>query len=353
MPWSVPTLRTRREQVKDDINAHVDGADARVPNGVLRYVSDAVASQTNDLDAHLAHLVRMAMPDTAEEEFADRWANIWLPDGRKAASFATGQVTVTGQIGGTVDTGALLNWNGIDFQVVTGKTLAATSEDVDVIALTAGAAGNADALAQFKFLSGVTDIDALAVVAAPGFAGGADQETDAELIARYIAVIQLPPHGGADFDYVYWATELPGITRAWLTQEMGPGTVTLRVMLDTVRAAQQGVPTQADLDLVEAHIDAKRPVTVMDRFVVAPTALPLDITITELGGDTPETRLAIEDELAAMLMARATPGGTIYASWQREAISIATGEDYHKGTFADLVPAGASEIVVPGTVTYA
>jgi len=353
MPWETPTLRARREEVRDDINGHVEGADARVPNSVLRYLGDAIASQTHDNDAHLAHLVRVTMPDTAEGEFVDRWANVWLPEGRKAAAYAKGTVTVTGAIGGTIATGARLRWGVTEYQVPTGITLTATSQTLTVEAVTPGAAGNADAGASLSFLSGTNNVDAGAVVVAPGFAGGADQETDADLIARYIDRIQQPPHGGAKHDYPAWALELAGVTRAWLTQEMGPGTVTLRFMLDTVRAAQNGVPTAGDIALMETHIDTERPVTVMDRFIVAPVAVPLDLTISELGGDTPETRAAIDVELETMLRFRAQPGGTIYASWIREAISIATGEDYHKGTFADVVPANAGEIIVPGTVTYA
>ena len=61
MPWFTPTLRTRREQTRDDINGHVEGADARVPHSVLRELSDATGSQTNDLDEHLAWIAKICV----------------------------------------------------------------------------------------------------------------------------------------------------------------------------------------------------------------------------------------------------------------------------------------------------
>lgn len=354
MPWTVPTLRQRREEVRDDINAHLEGADARVPNSVLRVHGDAVAGQTSDLDGHLAYIARMMMPDTAEGAYADRWANIWLPDGRKAATYAGGPVTITGEVGAAVATGAVLTDGAIEYTVDAGVTLAASSGNVNVTATTPGVAGNLATARALTFVSGAdAAIDAGAVVAAPGFAGGADQETDADLIARYIDRIQRPPHGGRASDYPQWAKEVAGVTRAWGTQDMGVGTYTVRFMADVVRAADDGVPTSGDVDLVAAYLATVRPVTVADLYVLAPVKQVLDVTVTDLSSDTPETRTAVETELAQMLLARAAPGQKIYGSWISEAISSATGEDYHSGGYSDVTPTTGGHIIVLGEVTYA
>ena len=361
MAWPIISRRERRQQVRDDIAAHLPGADASVPNSVLAVLSEVQASLTHDNDRHLDWLARMMMPDTAEGEFAERWANIWLPDGRKAASYATGQLTVTGSSGAVVPADTelsvtLVDQNGVastaTYVVTTGVTLAGSSGVVSVSASVAGVLGNLDEGATLAFVSALTGIDGTATVTAAGLAGGADQESDAALIARYVARIQEPPHGGTAADYVAWALEVAGVTRAWAAQEMGVGTVTVRVMLDDVRSTAHGIPESGDIAIVAAHLDGLRPVTVAQCYVVAPTAQPLNLTITDLIGDTPEVRANIATELAEMLRARAVPGGIIYASWIVEAISAATGEDHHDASVANVVPTSAGHIVVPGVITY-
>ena len=362
MPWPTLLLRDRRRQTRDAIAARLPGADATVPNSRLRAIAEMAASQAHDNDLHLDWVARMMMPDTAEAEFAERWASIWLPQGRKGASFSTGHVTVGGDIGAVIPSGTVLTATGFDaageqvtieLEVSVGVTLASTSAAVAVAALTSGALGNLDEGARVSFLAALEGVDGEAVVAAPGLAGGADQESDADLVARYIDRIQQPPHGGSAHDYVQWMLEVPGVTRAWARQEMGVGTVTCRFMMDEVRASFGGFPQAEDLALVEAYIDGLRPVTVADLFVVAPISQALDITISGLVGDTPEVREAIRVELAEMLRARSVPGSTVYASWIREAISAATGEDHHDITIANQVPSTMGHLITLGTVSFA
>lgn len=355
MPWPTLSLRDRRKQVRDDIAAHVPGADASIPNTVLRAVGDAQASLTHDNDIHLDEfVVRNMMPDTAEAEFCDRWGNIWLPQGRKGASYAAGAITVAGTLGAAVPTKTRLTASafddageavGVEFEVVAGVTLAGPSAVVAIRALTPGALANLDEGAQLVFVTPPGGIDGTASVAAPGLAGGAEIETDPELIERYIDRIQEPPHGGARHDYVAWAREVPGVTRAWARPEMGIGTMTVRIMLDNVRAGDGGLPQQEDLDLVHTHIDALRPVTVADFWVEAPIAQVHTITVSALNRDTPEVRHNIRLEVAEMLRARAAPGQTISASWIREAVSAATGEDHHDLVVSNLVPTTAGRLI--------
>lgn len=362
MAWPKLSLRTRRQQVRDFIAAHLPGADATVPNSRIRAMAEAQASLTHDNDLHLDWVARMMMPDTAEDEFVERWANIWLPQGRKGAAYARGQITITGSAGAVVPSGTELtapayNADGdpvtLQFEVTAGVTLATTSIVANVAALSPGVLANLDEGAELQFVDALDGIDGTATVAAPGLAGGAEQETDVALIARYIDRIQEPPHGGSAHDYVQWMLEVPGVTRAWAQRDMGVGTITCRFMMDDVRASYGGIPQTEDLALVAAYIDGVRPVTVADRYVVAPIAQPLNFTVGQLVGDTPETRANIATEIREMLRSRAAPGSRIYASWIREAVSAATGEDHHELTISDVVPSTNGHLIVPGTITYA
>lgn len=362
MPWPLISLRDRRRQVRDDIAAHLPGADASVANSVLRVVADAQAALTHDNDLHLDWLARQMMPDTAEAEFLERWANIWLPQGRKGATASKGFITVAGSIGAAVPTGAelaatVLTADGtpesVTYRVLEGVVLTSSTALVQVEAITAGAITNLDEGAMLAFAVLPDSVDGEAVVAAPGLAGGADIEPDAELTARMIARIQAPPHGGARHDYVAWALEVPGVTRAWCTQEMGAGTVTVRFMCDAIRASSKGIPELEDVALVADYINYHRPVTAADCFVVAPVPQPLDLTLGDLAGSTAEVRAAIDTEIAAMLAVRAAPGAKVWESWIGEAISLATGEDRHTLSIGNVQPYSPGHIVVPGTVTVA
>lgn len=361
MPWPSISLKARRQQVRDDIAQHLPGADGSIPNNPLRIMGDAQASLTHDNDLHLDWVARMMMPDTAEGEYADRWGGIWLEQGRKPATFAIGPITVTGTAGAVVPMGARLTGSvpdvttgaAVTVDVVTTMTLALTGASVTVAveALVAGKVGNLPAGTVLSWLEVPSGLDGQATVSGSGLAYGADAETDASLIARYIDRIQEPPHGGNAHDYVQWMLEVPGVTRAWAAQEMGIGTVTCRFLMDDLRAG--GIPTDADIAIVRAYLDKRRPVTVADMFVVAPVPQPFSLTISDLVGDTPVVRANIALELAMMLRARALPGQRIFASWIREAVSAATGEDHHELTISDVVPVSAGHLVTLGSITYA
>ena len=86
----------------------------------------------------------------------------------------------------------------------------------------------------------------------------------------------------------------------------------------------------------------------------APTAAPLAVTISGLSANTAEIRAAVTAELAAQIRRDAAPGGTTRRSRLIEAVSRATGEEYHAMTVpsGDVV-ASAGTIHVLGTVTFA
>jgi uncharacterized phage protein gp47/JayE len=166
--------------------------------------------------------------------------------------------------------------------------------------------------------------------------------------------IQMPPHGGAAFDYVRWALEVPGVTRAWCYPlEMGVGSVTVRFMMDDVRADQAGIPTPADVQIVADYIDVRRPVTAKV-YVAAPIPYPVPVVISALEPDTPAIRSAIEENLAQMILAEAEPNLPIYLSQWSTAIGITAGvERFVLDQPAGQTTPGIGEIVVLDSVTYA
>lgn len=179
--------------------------------------------------------------------------------------------------------------------------------------------------------------------------GGADIEADDDLRDRLLARIQAPPHGGNAADYEAWALQVPGVTRAWVYRHhMGAGTVGLAFVCD---GRTDIVPTGAEVAAMAAHIDTLRPVTATV-VVFAPVAAPLALTI-RLNPDSAATRAAVSAELRDFLAREAVPGGTLYLSRLREAISQAAGEYRHElvAPAADVVsPAG--RIATLGVITW-
>ena len=131
-------------------------------------------------------------------------------------------------------------------------------------------------------------------------------------------------------DYVAWAMAVPGVTRAWAATEMGIGTVTVRFMMDELRADVGGFPTGDDIATVEAYLNTVRPVALKDFFVESPVPEPIYLTINSLVDDTDSNRAGIAVSIADMLRQLAAPahsvngqmvpGTTIYAAWVSEAI---------------------------------
>ena len=142
------------------------------------------------------------------------------------------------------------------------------------------------------------------------------------------------------------------MTRAWCYPvELGPGTVTVRFMMDDVRAPT-GIPLPADVEIVAAYIDPRRPVTA-DVTVVAPIPHPVPVAISQLQPDTPEIRDAIFASLTQMLLDEASPGQPIYLSQWSTAIGITAGvERFVMNAPAVQTNPAPGEIVMLEGVTY-
>src|SRR4051812_26669398 len=95
MPWSTPTLREVRSTVRDAIAGRLPGADANVPNSVLRVLSDAQGALCHLTLQYLDWLALQLLPDTAEREWLDRHGHIWLTN----ADRSTGRKLATPSVG--------------------------------------------------------------------------------------------------------------------------------------------------------------------------------------------------------------------------------------------------------------
>jgi uncharacterized phage protein gp47/JayE len=350
MPFSRPSLPELIDRAASDLEARLPGTDARLRRSNLAVLARVHAGAVHGLYGYLDWLSKQLMPDTAEAEYLERWAAVWGVD-RKAASAAAGLVIVTAAPPLTLPAGTL--WqraDGVQFASDLEVAVASAAASIAVTASAAGADGNTAVNTPLTLVSPVAGLSSTALVDTGGLAGGADTEADASLRERLLARIQQPPHGGADFDYIAWALEVPGVTRAWVYPgELGPGSVTVRFVRDEDVSL---IPDAPEVAAVQAYIENLRPVTAAVT-VAAPVAVPLDLTIAGLDPNLAAVRDAVTAELDDLLRREAEPGGTLLLSHLREAISTAAGEyDHVLAAPAANVLHAVGEIAVLGTITW-
>ncbi len=350
MTFQRPSLAELRARVSSDLASRL-GLSGLLPRSILLALANADAAAVHLLHGHLEYLARQQFPQTSDREGIVNWADL-RGLSRKAATFASGTADFVGQVSATIpDATQLTRDDGTKFKTIGAAAIGAGgSVSVPLRALDAGEIGNSDAGIELRLSSALAGVQSTAVVEAPGIAGGVDAESDESLRDRTLAAWRTPVRGGAQADYVTWALEVAGVTRAWCTPNVvGVGTVGLGFVVDD--AAYGPIPNAGDIALVLAYLQERRPVTAQ-LFVYAPIPLPLDLTMT-LVPNTATVQAAVEASIRDLLRRVAEPGGTLLLSNIQEAISLATGETDHTLTspVADVV-AGAGELLVPGSFTY-
>lgn len=347
MPWSIPAPPAVKARADAALAAIFPGFRPDKPNSLAGTVHGAIAMAMYDAYLMQAYLAQELLPDTARD-WLDRHASVWGVL-RMPASVAVGTATVAGTTGRSVPGGAA-------FIDAAGASYVSAASAVPIVGgaatltLTASVAGAAGNLVTGSVLTPVSPIGALtvqqAVVAAPGFAGGADAEPDDSLRARILQRIRTPPNGGAAADYVTWAEAAGATYVAVIPTASGPGTVGVSI-------AQSGpaASSPAQVAAVQTYIDGVRPVTASVT-VSAATLLPVPVTL-RLNPDTVANRAAAQAALAAWMVADTGIGATLYVS-RLDAALAGDGEYSHERTLpaADVVPA-ATQIPVLGAVTFA
>ncbi len=351
MPFNRPTLSSLRQSARAAFAARLQGVDPTLRRSNVTVTADVLAAMTHLQYGYLEWMVEaVLMPDSAEAAYLERWASIWGLS-RLGATTAAGNVTFSGTNGTPIPSGSLVQRSdGVQFATQAPASIASGTATVAVEAVIGAAAGNTDAGAALALSTAIAGVQPNAVVAVGGLTGGADVESDDNFRARLLVRIRQPPQGGDAEDYVAWALEVPGVTRAWAYPlHRGIGTVDVAFVMD---GRLNIIPLSGDVAAVQAYIDARRPVTA-DFLAFAPVATALNLTIQGLQPDTADTRAAIATAFAALLQRVAEPGGMVAFSDIDEAISESTGVEYHYVTSPTTdQTATAGHIFIPGTITY-
>lgn len=350
MPFQRPTLSELVVRITSDFFSRLALNGAVLRRSVVAVLARIEAGAVHGLYGYIEYLSRQFFADTAEDDWLLRKASLY---GIYPIDAVAAQGDVEFSITGaniTIPQGTVVQrTDGAQFATVADLTISAGSGTVGVEAVIPGAAGNTPAGAMVSLVSPITGVFSQAEVVGPGIVDGSDQESIESVRNRLLNRLRQPPHGGAAFDYVTWALEVPGVTRAWVYPAwLGPGTVGVTFATDDTDPI---IPTPTKVSEVQAYIDTVRPITAQVT-VFAPEELPIDISLS-VTPDTTAVRQAVESEIADLFRRSGEPGVTIYPSSINEAISLAQGEDHHTlvAPAAPITPA-ENQIPVLGTVTW-
>lgn len=346
MPYARKTLAQIRSDAMADIAAALEGSDPLLRNAALKIIGVVLAGMTNEEYGYLDWIAKQTNPFTAEGEYLQAWGalkKVYLKD----ASAASLSATFTGVAGKQIDAGTpIVRGDGVTYTTSATEPVVGTTVSVTIAADVAGAAGNADPGTVVSLGVAVDGIQSSGAITGT-VSSGADIEDEEEFRARVLAKYQQAPQGGAAPDYVEWALDVAGVTRAWCAPNgFGAGTVVVYVMLDDAQASHGGFPqgtngvsqndqgpgglpratvATGDQLVVADYIVSLEPVTALV-WVCAPIQNVLSFALSGTTSWTTATRSAVEAAIADVFFRNGDPrAGTINRSDIESAIAAVPG----------------------------
>jgi len=356
MPFARPTLTSIKAQVAADIQASVAGSDPLLRFSVLKILGTALSGLAQLQYGYTDWVAQQANPFTATDEFLEAWAalkNVFREPATQAGLAVPGQITFPGTNGTPLPIGTpITRGDGVGYTTTSAGVWSGTNVTVNAVAnadpagLT-GAFGNCPIGTVMTIGTSINGISSTGSVTT-AFTGGADVENDDSLRSNMLQAYQNVPQGGAQKDYVTWALQVNGVTRAWCNPNgFGAGTVVVYPMLDVTEAANNGFPQgvsgvatletrgspTATLDLLNVAnwIYPLRPATALV-YIYAPTQDVINFTISGTANFSAATKSLIAAAIAGVFVLygsplSTTPGqnGTIDLSYIESAIAAIPG----------------------------
>ncbi|WP_256831736.1 baseplate J/gp47 family protein [Pseudomonas sp. Pse1] len=346
MQYETPTLPALIKRIEADFERNAPDALRR---GDAKVTSRALGGAAYGIYGYQDWIARQSNPATCDEDMLLRWAAWRLEGGRNLAVAAKGGAVVVGAVGALVDADQVYQLpDGRRYVVMETARLVDGSATLKLRAETAGVTGNVQG-GTLTAVTPVIGVSATAAIGSDGIVGGTDLESIEALRLRVQAAFKNPSKVGNGEDFVEWALEVPGVTRAWaLPRWMGPGTFGLAFVRD---GDPDIIPTPEQVTEVQAYLEQKRPVTAeVYALGAVPRALNFNLRVHP---DSTALRAAIERSLRVLIDDEGGPGQTLLATHIHSAISNTAGENDHTliAPAGDVVM-GANEVAVAGVFTW-
>jgi uncharacterized phage protein gp47/JayE len=338
------------------------------PNSVLMVLTQMIAQMIYSNYGYLDYISLQSVPFTATGEYIDSWANL-KGITRTLPTASTALVTFNGVSNTVINQGTTISTNnGFLFTTSNSFTIGQTA-NVSINATTTGSAGNFPFPTNLSLQLPQIGVSNVVLVSESGITGGTDLETDASLQNRMLIAYASQPTGGSSQDFVNFALDCPGVTRAWCepTPSALTNIVVVFVMFDVTEADNGGfpqgsnggaaldsriAPATGDQLTVANFIFPLRPVTSIP-FIAAPVGVPVNFTINPLTSNTSAIQSLIETAIEQMLLAKQTPlGMTLFLSDLTSAIATVPGvTEFSISDFTDTnYPVG--QMPVLGQITF-
>lgn len=257
MPFERPGLTELREKSRSYVVGKLEETGTLLRFSSLGILADVAAGMTHLHYGYLDWIALQCTPATATDEYLASWGALKGVTHKPAVAATCSAVSFTGTPGGTVSAGAVLSRaDGYQYNLDDGVTLdgngtgrghvTAILPDPTDDSTGGGEDGNADAGTVLTTDVTWPGVDTT-VTMTNAATGGTDIEDEEDFRYRVIYAYQNPPQGGSASDYVQWALEVTGVTRAWCVRRaLGPGTVGVFIMTDSDDGEKSGFPDGTD-----------------------------------------------------------------------------------------------------------
>ncbi len=343
MPYIVPSLEKLITDLETSYYASISVQELPLDEQSAR--SRQFAYALNALYDYLTYISKQIIPTTSEGVFLEAHCaskKIF----RKLVVYASGLICVKAAAGTLIPAGTIYKRSdGVCYEVLQDAIISTNPQNISVQCQTSGSIGNCVAGTELQLTVSLAGVENTAKVQTMG--AGADRETDADLLARYLVYMENLYYGGADSDYKKWALSIAGVNRAWVEGcAMGAGTVTVRIMTPT------GLPDDVLLKKVWDYIETIRPVTARRIFVVAPNIKYVDIPISGLEPNTTDMRDKVESVITDIFNKITDLGATVKLIDLNADLTLIPGiNDFHIDLDANIT-AQNNEILVLRSVQW-
>lgn len=326
-----------------------------LPGDVPYALARALMAQSKGQYGYLQYIFRQCFPTSADDETFWVWASTFGVDQKPAGPWQ-GVARFTGTDTTVIAAGTVIvRSDGETYTTDAVATVGSVTTglvDVSCTAVNAGTSADNDDLQPLDLQTPISGVDTESTVQSTTTAG-VDVETAEEGLVRLLSRLRQPPSGGGPGDYVRWALEVDGVTRAWEFANLyGPNTVGVAFVRDNDGTGSAIVPDAGERAAVQAYLNSVAPITVAVT-VITLTALTVPVTLSALNPNTSAVQAAISTSVEDFLRRESAPGGTLELSRFDAAISLADGEISHTMTApAAAVTSTTAQIPVLGTVTF-